>query len=125
VSSKKNQQFYFFFPYFFNLTVDLLHILSLSSYMGNKNDDALDFIENALLAFNNIPSEEIVKFWRHILEILFLVLAENLRAKTLDGLVFHCILQFLDIFSEPRYHHFLPFLDEYINTCFSSALVHG
>ncbi|XP_074603894.1 dedicator of cytokinesis spg isoform X2 [Brevipalpus obovatus] len=95
-------------------------LLTLLKWRSNPHT-----IQEALSKVKRLNGEEIVKFLQDILDALFSMFSTH------DGnypkhsfLVFNVLLEILSLLDSPKYEHFKPILDAYINGHFAAALVY-
>ena len=100
--------------------IDLLGLLKWSSHSGTSDDELKDCL-NALM---KVDGEEIVKFLQDTLDSLFNILMEK-DSEEFNYLVFEALVFIIGLISNPKYQHFRPVLDGYIQENFSATLAYN
>lgn len=100
--------------------IDLLGLLKWSSRSGTSNEELKDCL-NALM---KVDGEEIVKFLQDTLDSLFNILMEK-DTEEFNYLVFEALVFIIGLISNPKYQHFRPVLDVYIQENFSATLAYN
>lgn len=82
-------------------------------------------VEDALYKVLRLNGEEIVKFLQDILDALFSMFSTGEGTSThYTGIVFKGLNHIFSLLEDPKYEHFKPVLDTYIEGHFAAALVH-
>eukprot|EP00095_Tigriopus_kingsejongensis_P008592 maker-scaffold1083_size63694-snap-gene-0.15 protein:Tk08592 transcript:maker-scaffold1083_size63694-snap-gene-0.15-mRNA-1 annotation:"dedicator of cytokinesis protein 3 isoform x2" len=97
-----------------------VHLMSLLNWKSNPEQ-----IQDTLKRIMLIEGEEIVKFLQDILDALFeMFTTEDGDSTGHSGLVFQVLVYIISSLHDPKFKHFGPILDTYINEHFSAALVY-
>ncbi|XP_015795969.1 dedicator of cytokinesis protein 3 isoform X2 [Tetranychus urticae] len=95
-------------------------LLTLLKWRSNP-----ETVQDALMKVHRLNGEEVVKFLQDILDALFSMFSTHDGNQTHhSGLVFKVLLHILSLLDDPKYEHFKPVLDTYINGHFAAALVY-
>jgi len=95
-------------------------LLSLLKWRANP-----ETVHEALNKVRRLNGEEVVKFLQDILDALFSMFSTHDGNQTNhSNLVFEVLLHILSLLEDPKYEHFKPVLDTYINGHFAAALVY-
>ncbi|RWS11389.1 dedicator of cytokinesis protein 3-like isoform X2, partial [Dinothrombium tinctorium] len=95
-------------------------LLALLKWRANP-----DTVSEALKKVLRLNGEEIVKFLQDILDALFSMFSTHDGNTThYTGLVFKALIHIFCLLEDPKYEHFKPVLDTYIEGHFAAALVY-
>lgn len=98
---------------------DLMRLLNWKS----NNQQAI--IGETLTKIMTLSGEDVVKFLQDILDTLFAMFStEDGNSTPYSGLVFHVIVSIISSLEDPKFEHFKPILDAYIDHHFAAALVY-
>ena len=97
-----------------------MHLMQLLNWKSNPSQ-----IQETLKRIMLVEGEEIVKFLQDILDALFeMFTTEDGDSTGHSGLVFQVLVYIISSLEDPKFQHFAPVLDAYINEHFSAALVY-
>ncbi|RWS26001.1 dedicator of cytokinesis protein 3-like isoform X2, partial [Leptotrombidium deliense] len=95
-------------------------LLSLLKWRANP-----ETVSDALSKVNRLNGEEIVKFLQDILDALFSMFSTHDGNPThYTGSVYKALIHIFCVLEDPKYEHFKPVLDTYIDDHFAAALVY-
>ena len=92
---------------------DLMSLLAIQPENASDKE-----IENCLQAFRNVDGEEIVKFLQDTFDALFKIFVDK-DTERINRLFFESLIRMIGLISDPKYEHFRPVLDSYINDGYS------
>lgn len=97
--------------------VDLLSLLQWKTHPEK--------IKLALERVLKLNGEELVKFLQDVLDALFSIFStEDGNSNDHSGPVFHVLVSILSLLDDPKFEHFKPVMDAYIEGHFAAALVY-
>ena len=101
----------------FAFSVELVSLLKWKSHPEK--------IRDALSNLANLSGDEIVKFLQDVLDVMFaMFLSDEGESNDVSGSVFVALVNIFSLLEDPKYEHFKPVMDQYIDNHFAAALVY-